>query len=332
MNKPINKNKIFAIGDIHGCENELKLLMRTLPLTKHSTIVFLGDYIDRGENSKGVIEFIINLKKKHHIIALMGNHEAMFLDFFKNKESEEAARFIYNGGGATLASYHNKKKNTYEVPDHHMDFISTLPLTHQDDKYYFVHAGLPEKKLSQINEKKDKLTLLWIRDPFINSVFDWGKIIVHGHTPVDRVTITPKRINLDTGCVYNGFLSAIELPENIIYSVPRQSQWTQTFLMDPAFPRMAQRFQGRISIWIDIDNKKIPFETLNYNEFGFLMMNTIDKDRVYFKSNEVFLGEIKTEGQDTLLIEAIIMRIEMKDHNIFYGVKIRKIMNKVVNL
>ena len=114
---------IFAIGDIHGCVNELRALLNLLPLTPESTVVFLGDYIDRGGNSKGVIDTIIELRGHCRVVTLKGNHEAMFLDFLDHPGSARAGLFICNGGSATLASYANET-GRYELPSEHVAFFS----------------------------------------------------------------------------------------------------------------------------------------------------------------------------------------------------------------
>ena len=90
------ENNIFVLSDIHGCLKELQILIEQLPLNNKSILVFLGDYIDRGEDSNGVLDYIIKLKRKYIVIALMGNHEKMFLDYLTNKNSIEASSFVFN--------------------------------------------------------------------------------------------------------------------------------------------------------------------------------------------------------------------------------------------
>ncbi|MCJ8277615.1 MAG: serine/threonine protein phosphatase, partial [Bdellovibrionales bacterium] len=99
----MNQNRIFAIGDIHGCAEELNKLISLLPLNSEDTLVFLGDYIDRGPNSKKVVDIILDLKKNYNVICLKGNHEAMINEFIDDPSSPQAGLFIMNGGSSTLA-------------------------------------------------------------------------------------------------------------------------------------------------------------------------------------------------------------------------------------
>ncbi|MBT7767373.1 MAG: serine/threonine protein phosphatase, partial [Bdellovibrionales bacterium] len=99
-------SNIFVISDIHGCDTELKLLLNKLPLEPNkSKIIFLGDYIDRGIESKQVIDTIMELQGMFDVVTLMGNHEEMLINFLQDPLSEEAVSFVYNGGGSTLTSY-----------------------------------------------------------------------------------------------------------------------------------------------------------------------------------------------------------------------------------
>ena len=112
---PPSPKKIFAIGDVHGCASELRMLLNKLPLTEESVVVFLGDYVDRGPNSKQVIETVLELKEQCQVVALKGNHEALFLSFLQDPSSEAAGMFIYNGGSATLHSYATPE-GEYRIP------------------------------------------------------------------------------------------------------------------------------------------------------------------------------------------------------------------------
>ena len=92
--------KIFAIGDVHGCAGELRMLLNKLPLTRDSVVVFLGDYVDRGPDSKQVIDTVLELREQCKVVTLKGNHEALFLSFLKDPSSEAAGMFIYKIGRA----------------------------------------------------------------------------------------------------------------------------------------------------------------------------------------------------------------------------------------
>jgi len=214
-------NKIFAIGDIHGCLENLEKLLKILPVNwGKDLVIFLGDYIDRGPNPRGVIEKVLELKKLYgeKIITLKGNHEWMFERFLKGIDIDV---FLYNGGGMTLKSYYDKKGHL-EIPEEHLKFLKELKLYYETEDYIFVHAGLrPGKELKEQNEED----LLWIRDSFYFSEYKFPKTIVFGHTPFPAPLILDDRIGIDTGCVYGGALTAIELPDKKIYQIECRGQF-----------------------------------------------------------------------------------------------------------
>src|SRR5579864_4865919 len=113
---------LYAIADIHGCDEELRALLKLLPLDRSSRVVFLGDYIDRGPNSAGVVDTILELEEYCQVVCLLGNHELMLREFLDGSDPRLSARFIYNGGGATLASYSNDD-GVFVIPEEHVDFF-----------------------------------------------------------------------------------------------------------------------------------------------------------------------------------------------------------------
>jgi serine/threonine protein phosphatase 1 len=212
---------IFVIGDIHGTASKLDQLMAKLNINaKEDTLVFLGDYIDRGPDPKRVINTLLEIRKTIvNVICLRGNHEQMFLDYyFENKEED---MFMSNGGITTLISYGfqgSNVKETMRIPESHMDFLMTLKPYYETDHYIFVHAGLrPGIPL----ERQDVNDLLWLRHEFIHSRYDFGKTVVFGHTPLsyDMPFIKKNKICVDTGAVFGGKLTCIELPNMNIYQV-----------------------------------------------------------------------------------------------------------------
>jgi serine/threonine protein phosphatase 1 len=213
--------KIFAIGDIHGCISELNNLMKKLDIkAKEDTLVFIGDYIDRGPDSKGVINSILEIRQViDHVICLKGNHEQMFLNYHRERLDEEL--FMENGGMSTLISYGFMRAGREEkinVPESHMRFFSTLLSYYETDHYIFVHAGLrPGIPLKQ--QHMDDL--LWIREEFINSSYNFGKTVVFGHTHLSLTEplIDKNKIGIDTGAVYGGKLTCVELPELKVHQV-----------------------------------------------------------------------------------------------------------------
>jgi serine/threonine protein phosphatase 1 len=211
--------RILAIGDIHGCNGLLKQLLGRLTIDPLSDIlVFIGDYIDRGPDVKGVIDTLLALKETYpKTIYLKGNHESMFLNYYTEGWDEEL--FLVNGGRETLDSYgifldgSGKAKG---LPENHLRFLASLSLSHETDEYVFVHAGLRPGIAIPDQMPED---MLWIRHEFIDSNWDFGKTVVFGHTPFTRPLIEKKKIGIDTGAVYGGCLTCIELPSQRIIQV-----------------------------------------------------------------------------------------------------------------
>jgi serine/threonine protein phosphatase 1 len=208
--------KFFAIGDIHGNLSQLEQLMEEIkPALNRSkdTLVFLGDYLDRGPDSKGVVDFILQLRKDlPHVVCLKGNHEAMFLDWVLNGTGYDL--YLYNGGAATIRNY--SQEGEFKLPQEHLDFFTSLLLYYETEKYIFVHAGL---RGGIPLEEQDPHDLIWIRDEFILSLHNFGKTVIFGHTPLQRVFVAPNKIGIDTGAVYGGRLTCLELPAQRFYSV-----------------------------------------------------------------------------------------------------------------
>ena len=237
--KNINHN-YYAIGDIHGCYNLLlkiiKLIEKDISQNKikHPAFVFLGDYIDRGPDSRKVIELLINIKKKYKSIFLKGNHEDVLLRFIDNHK--KCSLLVINGGMPTLESYGintleidpsiNKKisepdkiyKKIHEqflknMPKSHLDFLNNdLKLYYETDNYFFAHAGVrPGVSLNNQTEQD----LLWIREPFLSNTTKYKKLIIHGHTITNKADINPNRIGIDTGAYHTDELTAIVLPSDL---------------------------------------------------------------------------------------------------------------------
>jgi serine/threonine protein phosphatase 1 len=216
---------IYAIGDIHGCLKQLQDLMAQLPLRPEDEVVFLGDYIDRGPDSKGVLDYLVKEQKPNWRL-LRGNHEQMLLDWLGTPNSLAASNWLLNGGHQTLQSYVPKEKldevrgegahillQSY-IPHTHVELLNALPLTYETPDYFFCHAGVNLDKPLNEQEADD---LLWIRRKFLQDPRPTPKLVIHGHTPIEKVELTKDRINLDTGCVYGGALTALSLPDKKIY-------------------------------------------------------------------------------------------------------------------
>lgn len=315
---PSSYEDIFVIGDIHGCLTELEQLVALLPFNTKKLLVFLGDYIDRGTRSAEVVHYIIELKKKFNVVTLMGNHEAMLLDFLKKPRSSAAAQFIFNGGGATLASYGDGRGN-FQIPEEHLEFYQNLLPYYEIENYFMVHGGVPEVPLHKISMKKHGLYLLWAREPFLSSEYDWGKVIVHGHTPSSQVQFTENKINVDTGCVYKNKLSAVSLKSLDVYEVEKQEESIPTVLHDESSSRRGVRFQGVIPLTILWENYKYVMETLDYNEFGVYVKDITGGKKIPTK--EQVIVKIQTTPFQEVAYHAVVVRIEKTVLSTCYAIK-----------
>lgn len=221
--------RTIVIGDVHGCYNELKELIMTLETEGEykkgiDKLVFLGDYIDRGSDSRLVIEFIKNLQKENdNVIALMGNHEDMLLDYL----DYEGDNWLWNGYASTMDSYMGHDRQFRE----HVKWIRTLPLYHEDEHCIYVHAGIdPYKPM----EEQDRFTLLWVREKFIYNAKKYHKKVIFGHTPTANLSEEWKpvktyanNLDIDTGCVYGGALTALIIDDgetNGFYQVDKMNE------------------------------------------------------------------------------------------------------------
>jgi len=219
--------RIYAIGDIHG---RLDLLERAIEAVARDVAdngpaaltVTLGDYVDRGPASFGVIERLLANPFPTPYVALKGNHEQLFERFMTEPEIFDDWR----RGGAleTLNSYRVPVADVmmgrhYDVaaealaqalPATHREFFAGLKTSHETDRYFFCHAGVrPGIPLARQSDDD----LMWIRHEFLSSAVDFGKIVVHGHTPVDAPEVRANRLNIDTGAYATGRLTCIALDD-----------------------------------------------------------------------------------------------------------------------
>lgn len=220
-NNQISNKRLIAVGDIHGQFDMLGLLMKKVKPDKTDKFVFLGDYIDRGLQSKEVIDFLIDFSKEYDCVFLRGNHEDMLLSFLGlDEKAMYGESYQYNGGEYTAISYAGADavledlKNV--IPDNHIEFIKSLKYYHIEDNFLFVHAGI----MPGIPLEDQKLEdLIWIREQFIYYPTGMDKVIVFGHTPLSKVFIGDDKIGLDTGAGYKMALSAMELYTKEIFTV-----------------------------------------------------------------------------------------------------------------
>lgn len=233
--------RTYAIGDIHGQRDKLEAAHARIAADRiehgaaDAPVIHIGDLVDRGPDSRGVIEFLLHgLARGEPWVVLKGNHDRMFAGFLEDPDSHdpglrEGLHWIDPrlGGGATLASYgvagagermlldlHDEALAA--VPAAHASFLRRLPAYHLRDGVAYVHAGIrPGVPLGQQSEDD----LLWIRRTFLDDPRDHGVLVVHGHTPVDAVTHYGNRLNIDTGAGYGRALSVVVIEDGRVWQL-----------------------------------------------------------------------------------------------------------------
>lgn len=219
--------RVYAVGDIHGRSDLLTEIIaridddvRRRPI-EHVIEVYLGDYIDRGPDSSGVLDLLAVRLVRRHAICLRGNHEAI-LERFLRQDADTLYHWAKLGGLQTLASYGIVPRSRSETesplaiqrslleifPREHELFLQCLRSSFVCGDFLFVHAGIKPGVPMNLQDPED---LFWIRDEFLKSELNHGKVIVHGHTPVDHPDIRENRINIDTGAWRTGILTCIAI-------------------------------------------------------------------------------------------------------------------------
>jgi len=214
---PEQSTSLIAIGDIHGCPRSLEAMIAKIDEQGYGsrTIVFVGDYIDRGPDSKGVVDFLMEFREERDCIFLRGNHEQMLLDAV---ESNNLDLWLMNGGKSTLESY-GATYERYNIPDDHLEFYRDTKMYYDTPDYFFVHAGLaPHRTIEQSVADEDEVQeFLWERSHLNAFEVPWEKTVVFGHTPRPHPIRKKKMIGIDTGLVYEslgyGKLTSVLLPE-----------------------------------------------------------------------------------------------------------------------
>jgi serine/threonine protein phosphatase 1 len=213
--------KRYAIGDIHGCLKTFQAILKQINYSKGDELILLGDYVDRGPDSKGVFDFIFELLEAgHNIVCLRGNHEQILLN--SRTEPDVKKSWLKHGGVQTLMSF--DVQHAEEIPQKYLDFMLNLPYYYESGNYICVHGGLNFKYLNPFD---DEYGMMWERYWYdkVNTKWLGNRIIVHGHTPTQKDEIEDmgkhvnqnQYINLDCGCFMNqrrndmGFLVAFDL-------------------------------------------------------------------------------------------------------------------------
>ena len=219
--------RLYCIGDIHGRLDLLEelhamILRDSAGFEGSKVLVYLGDYIDRGAQSRQVLDLLIEQSlDQFEVVHLLGNHEQAMLDFLRNPEGIGTAWLSF-GGQVTCMSYGVgigkvvmnmdlellKEELVEKLPQSHVDFLNALPLYHIEGDYCFVHAGIRPGVPIEDQEMGD---LLWIREDFTQYDRQHDFVVVHGHTISDEVEVRPNRIGIDTGAYQSGLLTALVL-------------------------------------------------------------------------------------------------------------------------
>ena len=221
-------SRIYAVGDIHGRADLLETLLQAIEADaeRHpdaaKRLIYLGDYVDRGPASSAVIDLALDDRPPGiEVVPLMGNHEEMMLRFLA--DIAVGRTWMMNGGDATLTSYgveppsmfagtallrHAQQQFAERLPARHRAFLEGLTLSHTEGDYLFVHAGVRPGVALNRQRTED---LLWIRDEFLDSDRDFGKLVVHGHSISLDPEFRANRIGIDTGAYRSGQLTCLVL-------------------------------------------------------------------------------------------------------------------------
>jgi serine/threonine protein phosphatase 1 len=207
-------SRIIAIGDIHGCSTALAALIELIAPCADDTIITLGDYVDRGIDSKGVLDLLIGLADRCRLISILGNHDEMMLHA---RDGRGDFQFWLNCGGDTALDSYGSTRRLDLIPASHFRFLDQCARFYEADTQFFVHANYkPDRPI----ERQEDHTLRWLslRD-FMPALHFSGKTAVVGHTPQREVLDLGYLICLDTGCCTGGWLTAMELPSKKIWQV-----------------------------------------------------------------------------------------------------------------
>lgn len=231
--------RTLVVGDIHGKRLLFERLLEQMNYQPgKDRLVLIGDLVDRGEDSKGVVEIAIELKKQapETVTVIRGNHEVMMLSALAQPGSEEVELWYINGGIETLQSYLDEEGNL-TIPEEHCNFIADLPTWDEDDHAIYVHASLVEDGnggFCHPRETPDHPALIWARNRHFFAEYS-GKTVVFGHTITgmlfgerEKVWLRDHLIGIDTGAYLTGVLSAIELPSRNVFSVSEEATQDDT--------------------------------------------------------------------------------------------------------
>ncbi|MBY0216272.1 MULTISPECIES: metallophosphoesterase family protein [Paenibacillus] len=228
--------RTIMISDIHGCIDQLNQMLHLIQFNSiDDQLILLGDYVDRGPNIKAVVDKVIELVTEHHAIALRGNHDQRLVDLINNDSELVRSKFIEHGGIPTLQSYCDMNIIDSEVSNeifnqlkatmmtsygHHIDFLSKLPLYHEDDHHIYVHAGLNPSVMDWKNQSEHDF--MYIKNEFIRHTFEnLNKKVIFGHTRTmdihgtSDIWFSDDKIGIDGGCAYGMQLNCLIFQEGL---------------------------------------------------------------------------------------------------------------------
>lgn len=217
--------RVYAVGDIHGCLDRLASLHERIgddlaarPVER-PLLVHLGDYVDRGPDSAGVVRRLVGGFAGASVVNLKGNHEQMMLDALDGGAPDAFVHWMQNGGRASLRSWAvpvaaEAAEMRDHIPADHLRFLRGLALFHREGGYVFVHAGVRPGWPAERQSPED---LMWIREPFLSWSGDFGAVVVHGHTPMEGPVVKSNRIGIDTGAVLGGPLTCAVLEQDRLH-------------------------------------------------------------------------------------------------------------------
>ncbi|ULO10293.1 serine/threonine protein phosphatase [Paenibacillus sp. 19GGS1-52] len=228
--------RTLVISDIHGSYQEFNALLNKVNYgSSEDQLILLGDYVDRGPNSKAIVEQVKNLHEECGVVVLKGNHDKMACDALLNEDDKLDTHWLNNGGFHTLLSYIDMESD-FSMDDfgwndymrmkefirheykHHLDFLSSLPLYYETEEHIFVHAGI--NPTAEDWKDQNAYDFIWIRQPFYrNPVTATNKIVVFGHTSTvdlhnsEEIWFSPHgdKIGIDGGCAYGQRLNCLEI-------------------------------------------------------------------------------------------------------------------------
>jgi serine/threonine protein phosphatase 1 len=228
MQQPFPKHKVFAVGDIHGCHRKLVSLIERLPLDPGTDfLIFLGDYINRGPESREVIEYLLEVERKvQNTVFLLGNHEYTLLEYYRTGNLDYLRMLRTMCVEETLSSYSNSAVHSLGdlsfLPREHIRFLESLRLYFRLEGYLFIHAGtIPGEDIDHCSPDR----LLTVRERFLQDEKASqdekaaDEITVFGHTPFETPLVTRNKIGIDTGAAQGNLLTAVELPAMRFYHV-----------------------------------------------------------------------------------------------------------------